>query len=35
LMARSHAEAAPLPFAAITGTPALQLKRLGPVQIGK
>jgi alpha-L-fucosidase 2 len=35
LLARSNAERVPLPFAPITGTPALQLKRLGAVQIGK
>jgi alpha-L-fucosidase 2 len=35
LVVRSNAESAPSPFAPITGTPALQLKRLGAVQIGK
>jgi alpha-L-fucosidase 2 len=33
LLARSNAPS--LPFAPITGTPAMQVKRLGPVQIGK
>jgi hypothetical protein len=32
---RSIAAGAPLLFAPITGTPAQQLKRLGPVQLGK
>ncbi len=35
LLVRSNAEGAPLPFAPITGTPALHLKKLGGVQIGK
>jgi hypothetical protein len=35
LLVRSNAGGAPLSFAPITGTPTLQLKRLGPVQIGK
>jgi alpha-L-fucosidase 2 len=35
LLTRSGSEMAPLPFAPITGTRALQLKRLGKVQIGK
>jgi alpha-L-fucosidase 2 len=35
LLVRSNAESAPSPFAPITGTPSLQLKRLGAVQIGK
>ena len=35
LLVRSNAAGEPLPFAPITGTPAQQLKRLGPVQLGK
>jgi alpha-L-fucosidase 2 len=35
LLVRSNAAGAPLQFAPITGTPAQQLKRLGPVQLGK
>jgi hypothetical protein len=35
LLVRANAGGAPLPFAPITGTPAAQVKRLGPVQIGK
>jgi alpha-L-fucosidase 2 len=35
LLVRSNAEGAPPSFAPITGTPSLQLKRLGAVQIGK
>jgi hypothetical protein len=35
LLVRSNKERAPLSFAPITGTPALQLRRLGGVQIGK
>ena len=35
LLVRSNAVGAPLPFAPITGTPSRQLKRLGPVQLGK
>jgi alpha-L-fucosidase 2 len=32
---RSNAAGAPLTLAPVTGTPSLQLKRLGPVQLGK
>jgi alpha-L-fucosidase 2 len=35
LLVRSNAGATPMAFAAISGTPALGVKRLGPVQIGK
>ena len=35
LLVRSNAGGTPLAFAAISGTPALRVKRLGPVQIGK
>jgi alpha-L-fucosidase 2 len=35
LLVRSNAAGAPLPFAPIAGTPAQQMKILGPVQIGK
>ncbi len=35
LLVRSNAVGAPPPYAPITGTPSQQLKRLGPVQLGK
>jgi hypothetical protein len=35
LLVRSSAAGAPPPFAPISGTPSRQLKRLGPVQLGK
>lgn len=35
LLMRTNAEGSPSPFAPITGKPALQLKKLGGVQIGK
>ena len=35
LLVRSNAGGAPLAFAPISGTPALQVKRLGGVQLGK
>jgi hypothetical protein len=35
LLVRANVEGAPLPFSPVSGTPSLQAKRLGPVQIGK
>jgi len=35
LLARAKSEGTPLAFAPISGTPALEVKRLGGVQLGK